>query len=129
MNIISTGAADILLVDLPEGSNRFQIFNDRDKPYLSFFVGVDTFRIYLREGYNYTILDRFESLSEEQYVELMPCGDHIEGLGYFMPCYGYFGYKHYLTAKEALTCFLQYEKGIVWQEVKNPLVIKAEKIT
>jgi len=44
--IFSTAKAEILVVDLPEGANRPTYFNDKERPYLSYFIGVDTYREY-----------------------------------------------------------------------------------
>ena len=57
------------LVTIPEGANRFHVFND-EAPYLSFFVGIETPRIYLPPG-NYSILCRASEATEEQAAEVV----------------------------------------------------------
>lgn len=173
MKIISTGAADILLLDLPEGSRELKVFND-EKPYLSFFEGHTTPRIYLPEGYNYTILDVSDKMTEEQWQSILPnYGGKIfdYDLKHYnsYPDYEFanhpFESKFFGTAiesghsllksqgillenpfgdKRPKDCFYAenkngYREKIYdgfqkkWDEyqskVKNPLVIKAEKIT
>lgn len=61
----------MLFVDVPDDADRFKVFNDLDKPYLSYFVGVETYREYLPKG-NWKLLGKSTELTEEQLNEIMP---------------------------------------------------------
>lgn len=43
----STSKGEYYLVDFPEGADRFFPMNDRDNPYISYFIGSDTGRLYV----------------------------------------------------------------------------------
>lgn len=70
--IITNLKKKVLLVGgLPKYADRFKFFNDKDNPYLSYHIGVDTFREYgLPEG-NWEYLSPFEEMDyiqDERYV-------------------------------------------------------------
>jgi len=46
----STTKANLLFVEVPPIANRFQVFNDPDNPYLSYFLKIETERQYLPRG-------------------------------------------------------------------------------
>lgn len=157
MEITSTGAAEILLVEVPDDGHSFEI---QDNPveygkHVMMLRGIPDYAcVYsplLPEGYNYTILGRakeltklecksivkfvglpwcaykdyttprnwysgpiksFHSLLESQGILLEnPLGDQLIHAG-----------RPYVTNKEEI------EWGQFQSKVKNPLIIKAEKI-
>lgn len=59
-----TSKAKIIFKDLPSNANRFKVFND-EKPYLSYFVGVETLREFLPQG-NWTILNVLDGVTEDE---------------------------------------------------------------
>ena len=63
MKTITTDKMTIGLVEVQHVANRFKVFND-EKPYLSFFIGTETSRIYLQSG-NYTFLSATRDLTEK----------------------------------------------------------------
>ena len=62
---ITTEKATLLVVELPKGANRLKAFNDKDRPYISYFVGVETKRHYLPDG-NWQLLGRLPDIKEDQ---------------------------------------------------------------
>lgn len=71
-----------LFVMLPENADRLKVFND-EKPYLSYFVGVETHRLQLPQE-NWTLLGNAFSLSESDKEricesESKPIGWRLDG--------------------------------------------------
>lgn len=172
MNIISTGAADILLVDdLPTGISFLYceiVTNQSIIPYGKqlcvpdgHYKSFPNFKyIDLPKGYNYTILGRAKELTEEQLISIMPEDSTLDFDGE-KGCYTV-GDITYFDPEPAFKALLE-SQGILlenphekpdeywfykrkddtqswgdfyskqWRKaqskVKNPLVIKAEKIT
>ena len=58
-------------VEVPFEANRFTLFNDADRPYISYFIGVETFREYLTQG-NWQLLCLSTELTEEHLKDVMP---------------------------------------------------------
>jgi len=182
MKIISTGAADILLVDdMPIGTSILdcEIVTNQsvipygkqlcipDGHYKSFlnFKYID-----LPGGYNYTVLNRVTELTEVQCKSILPDPEIVAEIDHVYRIEDIHGYKDFTDEENAFECpidsfksFLK-SQGIllenpmepVWEQtdangrpynkhfdyysyvsayneaqskVKNPLVIKAEKIT
>lgn len=63
MKTITTDKMTIGLVEVPDGANRFKVFND-DNPYISFFLEMRTPRLYLHPG-SYIFLSTTKDLTEE----------------------------------------------------------------
>lgn len=174
MKIISTGAADILLVDLIDGSHPINVGHNAEGHFLWYKNGHRTYqkRIDIPQVwmYNYTILGRAKELTEEQCHEIVSSYVETEYPDYGSP-YEYVVYTDGEdTAKSSFGLFLE-SQGILlenrysdfecqnqWCEdgyidegynykqrcnycqenrdleeeaqykVKNPLVIKANKI-
>ena len=57
------------VVELPDKANNPAIFNDIGRPYLSCFIGVETFRIYLPDG-EWQIIGLLAEVTEEQVATL-----------------------------------------------------------
>lgn len=57
-----------LVLELPEGANRFTVFND-DRPYLSFFVSTETPRVYLPEG-NWRIIGMLSEVTNAELADV-----------------------------------------------------------
>jgi hypothetical protein len=57
-----------VFVQLYEGANRFKVFNDKE-PYLSFFIGVDTYRKSLPKG-KYKIIGLAKDFTDERCSDL-----------------------------------------------------------
>jgi len=70
MKTITTDKMTIGLVEVPDGANLFEVFND-DNPYISFWLEIRTPRLYLHPG-NYTFLSTTKELTEEVAKEV--CG-------------------------------------------------------
>jgi hypothetical protein len=66
---INTGVAEIIAVKVQEGAREFKVFHD-ERPYLSFFDGYTTPRIYL--PCDAEIVGISDQLTEEQAREVMP---------------------------------------------------------
>lgn len=71
-----------VFVQLYEGANRFKVFNDKE-PYLSFFIGIDTYRKSLPEG-KYQIIGLAKKLTDKQcsYLNIEPLGLLLLALGF-----------------------------------------------
>ena len=65
--IISGLKKKLLLVELPEGSNNLKVFHDIGRPYISYFVKVDTGRLYLEEDVQ--LFDKLTDITEDQFAE------------------------------------------------------------
>lgn len=60
----------VIVVELQPAADRFTIFNDPARPYLSYFTGVDTHRAYLPDG-NWQLIGRLSEVTEEQAAGLV----------------------------------------------------------
>lgn len=69
---------------LPFGSNRFKLFNDKDRPYLSYFEHVDVKRFYIPKGF--TFLSLHSEMTEEIAKTIMPTLSD-EGFEFIYKCY------------------------------------------
>lgn len=79
MKTLQLKTLPLLLVELPEGAHGIKMFNDIGRPYISYFVGVDTFRHYTDQD-----VDLIGKLSElpdewlEKYVEPEKTFEHTK---------------------------------------------------
>lgn len=89
MEIISTGAADILLVEVPDDAHSFEI---QDNPvgygkHVMMLRGIPDYDcVYspvLPEDYNYTILGRASDIDENKAKDLMPLVKRVYGASYY----------------------------------------------
>lgn len=98
---------EFLLLDLPSDANRFKIFND-ENPYVSYFLGIDTFREYIQSG-NYQILCLAKYATEEQaamVVDKIHLGAYINYNRKTRSSKDYHWDFYTDTAKESLTSLL-----------------------
>lgn len=69
MKKITTSEGEWLFVEVPDQSRDFKVFND-ENPYLSFFEGMETPRIYLSEG-QYAFIAITKTITEDQAKEVV----------------------------------------------------------
>lgn len=60
----------VLVIEFPKDSKDYKLFNDKEKPYVSYWQGIETKRFYLPEG-SYTLLGSPDELKEEDLANVV----------------------------------------------------------
>lgn len=105
---VNTGKAELLIVKVPEGAYRFYVDLGIEDWFVSYTWDNQRYNWAIKvPAGNYTPLGLSDQLTELQYAEVLGATEYIDDLGYFLPVYGYWGFKHYKTAKEAFASLMQ----------------------
>ena len=139
-------AKEIGIINLPIDANRFKFFNDANRPYLSYFLGVETKRFYIPKGYIF--ISTAKEMTEEKAKMIMPTlskegyeyiyQDFINTENWFntsleafhsfmysigMPCHNPYGKEKPTYETVNILEYFKYRKELyAWQEAEAKLV-------
>lgn len=69
MKTLQLKTLPLLLVELPEGARDIEVFHDIGRPYISYFVGVETFRHYTDEDVE--LIGKLSEIPDEWFENLV----------------------------------------------------------
>jgi hypothetical protein len=102
---ISTGGAELLLVKISKECSEHHIGINKNGSRLYLWDGKGLSTQLPSDGWQ--LLGLSDQLAEELCKELIGADEYIKDLGYFLPVYGYWGFKYYKTLKEAFSTLMQ----------------------
>lgn len=75
MKTIQLKTLPLLLVELPDSAIDIKVFHDIGRPYISYFVGVETFRRYTDEDID--LIGKLSELPEEWFEKIVSMGSYL----------------------------------------------------
>lgn len=79
---LTTNKGEWLVVDMPKSSHGIKVFNDIDRPYISYFIGHDTYREYFIGKLHE--ISFISEITEEQAAEVVECSIHTNLFAHYV---------------------------------------------
>lgn len=113
MKTIQLKTLTLLLVELPDQARDIKVFHDIGRPYISYFVGVETFRHYTDEDVE--LIGKVSELPEKWFEQHVETSEFYEPQDPHTPIFIYKGYcdnvwKH--TARESFYSLLEAKEQV-----------------
>lgn len=119
MKTLQLKTLPLLLVELPDSARDIKVFHDIGRPYISYFVGVETFRHYTDEDVE--LIGKLSELPEEwfeKYVDHYAVKDTSEG--------EVWAFRDYVTGKDTYDYQDMYPYDEAWESFYSLLEAKEQ---